>query len=115
MHSRSKWWPGVVVVAVWIATVVAGGLLDQEGHHRASRLLAGAGIAAVGVAFLLTGKACRGRRLPTTQGGGRGGDCSRWGGNAQSDGSYFCCGSLEYLPRSSESRCFCLASVISGT
>jgi hypothetical protein len=53
MHSRSKWWPGVVVVAVWIAGVVAAGLLDQEGQHRASRLLAGATVGAVGVAFLV--------------------------------------------------------------
>ncbi len=53
MQTRSKRWPGTVVVAVWIAAVVAGGLLDQEGQHRASRILAGWGVGAVGIALLV--------------------------------------------------------------
>ncbi len=52
MPTSSKRWPGIVVVAVWIAAVVAGGVLDQEGQNRASRLLTGTAIASVGLALL---------------------------------------------------------------
>ena len=53
VQTRSERWPGVLVVAVWIAAIVLGGLLDQQGQHRASRFLAGAAAASVGVAFLV--------------------------------------------------------------
>jgi hypothetical protein len=53
MQALSKRWAGMVVLATWIVATAAGGLLDQEGLHRASRFLAGAGAGAAGSALLL--------------------------------------------------------------
>ena len=53
MQVLSKGWAGALVVAIWIVAIVAAGVLDQEGQHRASRFIAGAAAATVGAAFLL--------------------------------------------------------------
>jgi hypothetical protein len=53
MQALSKRWAGVAVLAIWIIGIAAGGLLDQEGLHRVSRIVAGAAAAATGSALLL--------------------------------------------------------------
>ena len=52
VEAPSKRWAGALVAATWIVAIVAGGVLDQEGQHRASRFLAGAAAATVGAALL---------------------------------------------------------------
>lgn len=51
--AGAKRWTGVFLLAIWIAGVIAAGLLDQDGQHRASRVLAGTTVAMVGGAFLV--------------------------------------------------------------
>ena|SRR5712692_7039491 len=88
MQALSKRWAGVVVLAIWIVAIAAGGLLDQEGLHRASRFLAGAAVAAAGSALILDWQGISREAAFITPDGGHGGASSRWDGKGRDGGSF---------------------------